>query len=57
MFHPRSVLYLLAKIGLSSLLHLCQNHGRNFLRSKGFHLTTTNVHLDMRLALLLGDLK
>lgn len=54
---PQSFVYLLAQISLSSLLHLCQNHGRNFLRSKGLHLTTANVHLDMGLALLLGDLK
>lgn len=54
---PQSFVYLLAEISLSSLLHLCQNHGRNFLRSKGLHLTTADVHLDMGLALLLGDLK
>ena len=49
--------HLLAQVGLSSLLHFGQNHGRDLLRGESLHGATTNVHLDMGLGLLLHNLK
>lgn len=53
----KPVIYLLAQVSFSSLLHLSQDHSRDLLRSKCLQLTTTNVDLDVGLALLLSNLK
>lgn len=52
-----NISYLLAKVSLSSLLHLGQDHSRDLLWGKGFDLATPNVNLDVGLALLLNNLK
>ena len=47
---------LVSKVSFCYLLHLAQNHGANLLRSKGRPLAL-DVHLDMRLVVLLVDLE
>ena len=48
---------LLAKILLSSFLHLAENHGRDFLRSKGLLSLTSSLNLDVRFGALLNNLE
>lgn len=51
-----SMCHFLSQVSLGGFLHLGENHGRDLLWSKGLQLTTTNVHLNVGLALLLDNL-
>ena len=50
------VLYFLAKVSFSSLLHLSQDHGTDLLRRENLSLTILDLDLNVWLAILVHNL-
>lgn len=49
--------YRLSQVSLRSFLHLSKHHGGDLLRGEGLQLTSSNLHLNMGLGLLLKNLE